>query len=596
MPSASTKSARIRARLGHPIIDSDGHWIEYEPVALEYLERVGGPSLVKRYKAVSAPFGAVARMALEIRKQKRISQFPWWGVPTKNTLDRATAMMPLLMHKRLGDMGMDFAVVYSTGGSLFAPFLRDEEVRKAACCAYNIFLADSFREFSDRLTPAAVIPMHTPAEAIAELEHVKELGLKVIMMSSMLRRPVPEVAHKAPEYLRYALWMDVLGLDSDYDYDPVWQKCIDLGLAPTFHSSVQGYGLHSSLTNMVYNHIGHFGAAGEAVCKALFLGGVTTRFPQLKCAFLEGGVSWGCRLYADLIGHWRVRNLNALANIDPNNLDIAELTKLVRQYGSGALKQKFDPARVSMGDSAPENLDDFVHCAIQRPEDIRERYVPNFFFGCEAEDPMTAWAFNATVNPYGARLNAVLGSDIGHWDVPDMTEIAAEAYELVERGLMSESDFRDFTFTNPVKLWASLNPDFFKGTAVESDVARELAKDTKQPPSDDPEHEQAPTRRLPHSRPHPVYRGANRDPLFGPDGSGGDKAGDRPVGRPGAFAATAEERAKLALRPSQPRQEKPLPRYEQAPGPGHNQTAPGQGGRVRREFQPRHHWTYGSWV
>jgi len=42
-------------------------------------------------------------------------------------------------------MGMDFAVVYSTGGSLFAPFLRDEEVRKAACCAYNIFLADTGR-------------------------------------------------------------------------------------------------------------------------------------------------------------------------------------------------------------------------------------------------------------------------------------------------------------------------------------------------------------------------------------------------------------------------------------------------------------------
>ncbi|HKD67081.1 MAG TPA: hypothetical protein VKB84_09605 [Candidatus Binataceae bacterium] len=64
MASATTKSARIRARLNHPIIDSDGHWIEYEPVALEYLERVGGKRLVDRYKAVSAPFGALARMPL----------------------------------------------------------------------------------------------------------------------------------------------------------------------------------------------------------------------------------------------------------------------------------------------------------------------------------------------------------------------------------------------------------------------------------------------------------------------------------------------------------------------------------------------------
>jgi predicted TIM-barrel fold metal-dependent hydrolase len=478
MSGGQTKSARVRARVNHPIIDSDGHWIEYEPVALEYLERVGGPKLVQRYKAVSAPFGALARMPIESRKDKRISQFPWWGVPTRNTLDRATAMMPKLMHERLGDMGMDFAVVYSTGGSLFAPFLRDEDVRKAACRAFNIFLADTFREFSDRLTPAAVIPMHTPAEAIAELEHVRELGLKVTMMASLIRRPVPEVARKAPEYLRYALWMDVLGLDSEHDYDPVWEKCVGLGLAPTFHSSVQGYGLHGSLTNMVYNHIGHFGAAGEAVCKALFLGGVTARFPQLRFAFLEGGVSWGCRLYADLVGHWRVRNLDALAHIDPKNLDTELLAGLVQRHGSPALKPKFDPALVSMGDSAPERIDDFEHCGIRRPEDIRDRFVPNFFFGCEAEDPLIAWAFNSKVNPYGARLNAVLGSDIGHWDVPDMEDIAAEAYELVEKGVMSERDFRDFTFANPVKLWASLNPRFFEGTAVQNEVARELTENS----------------------------------------------------------------------------------------------------------------------
>jgi predicted TIM-barrel fold metal-dependent hydrolase len=477
MAGKETRSARIRARLNHPIIDSDGHWIEYEPVALEYLERVGGARLVERYRKVAAPFGTLARMPLAARREKRISQPPWWGVPTKNTLDRATAMLPSLLYERLGDMGIDFAVIYSTGGSLFAPFLRDEEVRKASCHAFNIFLADTFRDYSERLTPAAVIPMHTPQEAVAELDHVKELGLKVVMMASLIRRPVPEIAKKAPEYLRYALWMDVLGLDSDYDYDPVWKKCLEIGVVPTFHSSVQGYGLHSSLTNMVYNHIGHFGAAGESVCKALFLGGVTHRFPQLKFAFLEGGVSWGCRLYSDLIGHWKVRNPHALENIDPKNLDGKGLAQLVARYGSAALKEKFDPALAGMGggDWAPENPDDYGRCGIREAADIRDRFVPNFYFGCEAEDPLNAWAFNARVNPYGARLNAVLGSDIGHWDVTDMEEIAAEAYEAVEQGTMSEQDFRDFTFGNPVRLWATLNPDFFKGTAVQNEAARELA-------------------------------------------------------------------------------------------------------------------------
>jgi len=71
------------------------------------------------------------------------------------------------------------------------------------------------------------------------------------------------------------------------------------------------------------------------------------------------------------------------------------------------------------------------------------------------------------MNPFGARLRAIFSSDIGHWDVPDMTEVLEEAYELVEHGLLTEEDFRDFVFTNPVTLWTGMNPDFFKGTVVE---------------------------------------------------------------------------------------------------------------------------------
>jgi hypothetical protein len=78
-------------------------------------------------------------------------------------------------------------------------------------------------------------------------------------------------------------------------------------------------------------------------------------------------------------------------------------------------------------------------------------------------------------NPLSARINAIYGSDIGHFDVPDMSEVTAEAYEPVEHGAMTEDDFRDFVFCNPVKLWTALNPDFFKGTAVEGAVSRYLA-------------------------------------------------------------------------------------------------------------------------
>jgi hypothetical protein len=56
-----------------------------------------------------------------------------------------------------------------------------------------------------------------------------------------------------------------------------------------------------------------------------------------------------------------------------------------------------------------------------------------------------------------------------------MTDVTEEAYELVEHGLISEDDFRDFVFANPARLWTSMNPDFFKGTAVEGAVKQFLA-------------------------------------------------------------------------------------------------------------------------
>ena len=88
---------------------------------------------------------------------------------------------------------------------------------------------------------------------------------------------------------------------------------------------------------------------------------------------------------------------------------------------------------------------------------------------------MNAAAFNTRVNPFGAKLKAVFSSDIGHWDVPDMTEVVEEAYELVEHGTINEDDLRDFMLVNPARLWTDMNPNFFKGTVVESQVQKLLA-------------------------------------------------------------------------------------------------------------------------
>lgn len=68
-------------------------------------------------------------------------------------------------------------------------------------------------------------------------------------------------------------------------------------------------------------------------------------------------------------------------------------------------------------------------------------------------------------------------SDLGHYDLIDMRDAAAEAYEGVQLGLMSQRDFRDFVFVNPIQLHCGMNPEFFKGTILEKEAEKVMAAD-----------------------------------------------------------------------------------------------------------------------
>jgi predicted TIM-barrel fold metal-dependent hydrolase len=484
MAAAATiqsRSAQIRARLNHPIIDSDGHVAEFEPALFDYLQNVGGAELVRRLKSSDSPIASRwYEMTPEQRRDHRAPRPTWWAHPARNSLDRATSSLPKLLHRRLDEMGLDFTTIYPSFG-MFALHLGDAEMRTAICRAYNRLHADIFREYRDRLAPVAVIPMHSPDEAIAELDYaVGELGYKSILMPAFARRPISAVARKAPEAARYAFWLDNFCLDSEYDYDPVWAKCAELRVAPTFHSPTSGMFTRNSISNFMFNHIGHFAASAEAICKALFFGGVTRRFPQLRFAFMEGGAGWACGLYADIIGHWEKRNLRALEGLDPRNRDDELIRRLFQEYGDGyseriIAKLGEDRSQLLWGrEEDRANLNEWARCGVESKEDIRDLFVPRFFFGCEGDDRIASLAFDSRKSPTGSRLSAIYSSDIGHWDLSDMRDAAKEAWELVEHGLITEDDFRDFVFVNPVRLKTEVNPDYFVGTRVESEVARLL--------------------------------------------------------------------------------------------------------------------------
>ena len=477
--SAHGTPEQIRANLSHPVIDGDGHWIEYTPVFAEKMRKVVGDKGADGFIASQRRIPDALGKTVEQRKREGQAMEGYWGRQSTNTRDRATAMLPRMLYDRLDELGIDFGIVYPTAG-LGIPRIADDETRRAVIRGFNIVTAEYFAKLGDRLTPAAVIPMHTPEEAIAELEFVtKQLGSKVCMFGSSIARPLPAAKGTDPNVARHAVLYDQFGLDSDYDYDPVWQKCRELGVAPTFHTGGRSFGLRNNPSNFTFNHIGHFAAAGHAVAKGLFLGGVTRRFPDLRFGFLEGGVGWGCQLFADLIEHWERRGAKGIAYMDPSKLDRKMLRQLVDKYGYEEIAAELDkrdgwPAKEEDSlTGGVKALDDYAACEITKKQDWIDLFVTPYFFGCEADDRMNAVAFSK-FNPFGAKIQAIYSSDIGHFDVPDMLQVLPEAWELVEDELITTDDFRDFTFTNAVKLWGTNNPRFFEGTAIAKQAAEVL--------------------------------------------------------------------------------------------------------------------------
>lgn len=486
----ASHAAQVRKALTHPIIDADGHYIETMPILKPYLidsvREIAGANLAKKVEAGAAGVDydetvlrPWSKLTDEERSARGISRPPWWTLPAANTLDRATSTIPKLLASRLDDLGIDFAVLYPSR-MLTATAIPDPDLRVAVCRSLNKFYAEVYAPYADRLTPVAQVPTHNPEEAIAELEYaVQTLGFKSILINGLVHRPLSGATDSSgrPNWGSVnGTRIDTLGLDSEYDYDPFWKRCVELKVSPASHTPGMGWGSRQSVSSYMYNHIGSFGAAMEATCKGIFMGGVTRRFPELRFGLLEGGVGWAVTLLHDLLEHWDKRNKNTIHNLDPKNIDADMMMALFAEYSDSIYGPNAPGLRESFAALEPEPpyTNEWTALDVDSEEDLIGSFEKNFYFGCEADDTSIAWAFNDKLNPGGVRLRAMFSSDIGHWDVKDMTRVLGEAYALVEHHHITEKDFSDFTFGFPVEFYGALNQDFFKGTRVEAQAKAHL--------------------------------------------------------------------------------------------------------------------------
>src|ERR1700727_1307375 len=118
-------SGEIHGRLGHPVIDSDGHMAEHLPTLAPYLVQEGlsldHPTLRRILPAYGGTEQPWHEQTSEQRTATRTPRGPWWGAPARQTIDLATALFPQLLYERLDEIGIDFGVVYPSLGLVFLP-------------------------------------------------------------------------------------------------------------------------------------------------------------------------------------------------------------------------------------------------------------------------------------------------------------------------------------------------------------------------------------------------------------------------------------------------------------------------------------------
>ena len=66
---------------------------------------------------------------------------------------------------------------------------------------------------------------------------MQQQGFKAAVISHV-QRPVPKVLKEHPDVASQMPYIDLLALDSEYDYDPFWAKCVELKVAVTTHATM----------------------------------------------------------------------------------------------------------------------------------------------------------------------------------------------------------------------------------------------------------------------------------------------------------------------------------------------------------------------
>jgi predicted TIM-barrel fold metal-dependent hydrolase len=170
--------------------------------------------------------------------------------------------------------GVYAEVIYPSVGMLLCNH-PDADFKKACFDAYNLWIAEFCDDNPSRLLGCGQTAMRSPKEGIADLERIKALGLRGVMMPGY------------PE-------------QEDYDspiYDEFWQAAQEIGLPLSYHiltsrDGVKGAGAMGLTRGPKLNGFMTIIRGCQDVMGTLIFGGVFERHPGLKIVCVEADAGW----------------------------------------------------------------------------------------------------------------------------------------------------------------------------------------------------------------------------------------------------------------------------------------------------------------
>jgi predicted TIM-barrel fold metal-dependent hydrolase len=186
--------------------------------------------------------------------------------------------------------GLDAEVLFQSSASRWWRNIKDDDAYKAVIAGYNAWLAEEYCAVDpDRLIGVGALPMSNVADAVAEMEHCKKLGLK----SVALRAFPSNKGWPTPEDDRF--WAASLDLEMPVsihvELDRTGERNGPMLIYPKEPPELRRDSARAQAADFA-RQVARFYQLGGLNAMQMVLDGLFDRFPDLKVYFAETQAGW----------------------------------------------------------------------------------------------------------------------------------------------------------------------------------------------------------------------------------------------------------------------------------------------------------------